>query len=424
VSLRLTLLAAAAALLLAAPSFADDDPPPPPNPVPAPAPVPAPIPILPAKLYVGATEDAAKSVDPLVAKSKMDLARLAGLKAIRLSTVWTPPQTEPGPGELDALRNAAIAGQFNGIRVIISVYQFSRATPTTAAARAQSAAYAASIARAIPSVTDFIVGNEPNLNLFWMPQFSPKGVDLAAPAYEKLLAQTYDALKAVNPQINVIGGSVSPRGQDKANSGRQTHSPTTFIPDLGKAYRLSHRAAPIMDMFAFHPYGDNSSQAPSFAHPNSSSIGIADYGKLVGLLGQAFNGTAQKGSTLPIIYDEYGLDSVIPGEKAALYDSVEPAQTKPISESLQGRRYSEAIGLVACQPNVRIMLLFHVTDEPGLGQWQSGVYYTDDTPKASLGAVRAAADNAVQGCSSASLAPKPKPKKPKKPKPTHKRNYR
>jgi len=422
--LRVTLLAAVAALILAAPVLADDPPPPDPVPVPAPAPEPvppppppAPTPIPAAKLFVGATEDAAKSVDPLVAKTKMDLARLAGLNAIRLSTVWSPPLTEPGPDELKSLQNAAIAGQFNGIRVIISVYQFSRNTPTTAAMRAQFAAYAAAVAKAVPTVTDFIIGNEPNLNLFWMPQFSAKGVDLAAPAYEALLAETYDALKAVNPKINVIGGSVSPRGQDKAKSSRQTHSPTTFIPDLGKAYRLSHRTKPIMDMFAFHPYGDNSSQDPAFAHPKSTSIGIADYTKLVGLLRLAFDGTAQPGSKLPIIYDEYGLDSVIPGDKSSIYNGTEPAQTKPIPESLQGQRYGKAIDMIGCQPNVKIMLIFHVSDEPGLGQWQSGMYYADDTPKASLATVRQASERAASaGCTNASLRPKAAPAVKAKPK--------
>ena len=44
-----------------------------------------------------------------------------------------------------------------------------------------------------------IVGNEPNLNRFWMPQFTPAGRDAAAASYLALLAQTYDAIKAVAP---------------------------------------------------------------------------------------------------------------------------------------------------------------------------------------------------------------------------------
>ena len=59
-----------------------------------------------------------------------------------------------------------------------------------------------------------------------------------------------------------------------------------------------------MDGLAIHPYGDNSSQPPSTAHPNSTSIGIGDYDKLVSLLAQAFDGTAQPGSALPILYGE------------------------------------------------------------------------------------------------------------------------
>ena len=33
------------------------------------------------------------------------------------------------------------------------------------------------------------VGNEPNLNLFWAPQFDPSGGDAAAAGYEQLLAR-------------------------------------------------------------------------------------------------------------------------------------------------------------------------------------------------------------------------------------------
>src|SRR5436853_212091 len=82
------------------------------------------------------------------------------------------------------------------------------------------------LARSLPGVQDVIVGNEPNLNRFWLPQFGPAGEDVAAPAYVQLLAQTYDALKAVSPAIRVWGGAVSPRGGDRPNTGRDTPSPT------------------------------------------------------------------------------------------------------------------------------------------------------------------------------------------------------
>ena len=45
-----------------------------------------------------------------------------------------------------------------------------------------------------------------------------------------------------------------------------------------------------------HPYGDSSSVSPDVLHPLSNTIGIADYAKLVALLGTAFDGTGQPGS--------------------------------------------------------------------------------------------------------------------------------
>ena len=88
----------------------------------------------------------------------------------------------------------------------------SRTTPLTEEARAQFSGYAAAIVRQVPAVRHVIVGNEPNLNRFWLPQFGLDGSNAASPAYLQLLAETYDALKAVSPAVRVYGGAVSPRG--------------------------------------------------------------------------------------------------------------------------------------------------------------------------------------------------------------------
>ena len=229
-------------------------------------------------------------------------------------------------------------------------------------------------------------------------------VDLAAPAYEALLAQTYDTLKSVNPDVNVIGVALSPRGGDKWDSIRQTHSPQTFIADLGKAYRASGRTTPIMDAFAIHPYGENSKLPPTVAHPLNKNIGLADYDKLVSSLGRAFNGTGQPGSTLPIVYDEYGVQSKIPAAKKNVYTNLNaPIAQDTVSEATQAAYYRQAMQMAYCQPNVVGLLIFHVSDEYNAKAWQSGVFYADDTPKSSLLAVRetavAAADGTLASCS-------------------------
>ena len=121
------------------------------------------------------------------------------------------------------------------------------------------------------------------------------------------------------------------------------------------------------------------------------SIGIADYGKLVDLLGRAFGGTAQPGRSLPIVYGEYGVETAIPAAKAALYSGREVVPT--VDESTQAFEYTTAIALAACQPTVELLLLFHLEDEPRLEGLQSGVRYADGTPKSSEPRVETAASS-------------------------------
>jgi hypothetical protein len=239
-------------------------------------------------------------------------------------------------------------------------------------------------------VRDVIVGNEPNLNLFWLPQFAPDGSDAAAVAFERLLARAYDALKEVDEDVNVIGAGLSPRGGDDPDAARQTQSPTRFLLDLGEAYRASGRRRPLMDMLSIHPYGESPRIPPTLEHPSSTSIGIADYRKLVALLGEAFDGTAQRGRDLPIVYGEYGIETRIPSAKAPLYTGTEVVAA--VDEATQARYHAQALGLGACQPTVRMFLFFHVVDESRLEGLQSGVRYADGTPKSSLARVRRAAE--------------------------------
>jgi hypothetical protein len=350
-------------------------------------------------MFIGAAEDAVRSVSFVHAKAKMDLVQLAGFDAVRVTSNWRPRQRQPSAHELLALQNVAAAAQLHGIRVFLSLYHpGSRTTPRTPRARSDFASYAATIAREVPGITHFIIGNEPNLNGFWMPQFNRDGSSASPGAYLGLLADTYDALKAVSPEIEVIGGAVSPRGADNPSSKRHTHSPTRFITELGRVYRASRRTRPVMDAFAFHPYGDHSSQPPEFRHHKlSTRIGLSEYEKLVALLGKAFDGTAQPGSTLPILYDEFGVESRVPRAKARHYFGREPKTTKPVGELTQGNFYRRAVEMAYCQPTVAGILLFHVSDEAPRDRWQSGLFYADDTPKLSFEIVRATVDRIRTG---------------------------
>jgi len=349
-------------------------------------------------MVVGAVEDDARATSLVEAETRMELLRVSGFRAVRITSYWNPGERAPASNEQAILENAATAAARNGVRLYVTVMSpGSRTTPLTEEARAQFSAYAAAIVRQVPTVRHVIVGNEPNLNRFWLPQFALDGSNAASPAYLELLAQTYDALKTVSASVRVYGGAVSPRGNDRPDGIRPTHSPTAFIRDLGLAYRASGRTRPVMDAFVIHPYGDNSSQPPTFAHPLNTTITVADYGKLVALLGEAFDGTAQRGSDLPIVYGEYGVESQIPESKAGLYTGTEPATTRPVPEETQAAYYQQALALAYCQPNVEAMLLFLARDERARATWQSGVYYVDGTAKSSLPRVTAALDRATGG---------------------------
>jgi hypothetical protein len=360
-------------------------------------------------LVLGATEDAVRVPTIAEAKAQMDLLVIAGFHAVRISQVWTPGDTELSEKDRTSLQNVVTAAALDHVQVLTTVMnQGSRTTPLTDEDQADFATFAASIVAEFPELRTFIVGNEPNLNRYWLPQYDEGGGDAAAPAYENLLALTYDAIKAADPTVTVLGGAVSPRGADKPDGLRPTHSPTVFIHDMGQAYRDSGRTDKIMDGFAFHPYEDNSSAAPiTGTHVDSTTIALADYNKLVASLGEAFGDY-----TIPIWYDEFGVESRIPALKKTAYTGTEPTTTKPVTETTQALYYRQALQLTFCQPNVQGIFLFHTVDEKGLGQWQSGVYYADNTPKTSLTAVKTALEETRRGviarCDGMQLPVRPK----------------
>ena len=276
-------------------------------------------------IWVGALEDAVKQPDPATAEVRVALASKAGFNA-----------TWPSRSKRFA-RNVAAAARRHRVRIFLSVFaERPRDVPLTEEEARQFVAFTAALARDLPTVRDFVVWNEPNLNGFWQPQFNELGKDIAAPTYVGLLARTYDGLKGVSARIRVLGGALAPRGADNPNAPRHTQSPTAFIREMGLAYRASGRTKPIMDVFAIHPYLERSAIPPTQRHPLGTSIGIADYEKLVRLLGEAFDGTAQPGSKLPIAYTEFGIQSKIPPSVEAPYTNLQsPIGLDAVDEKTQ-----------------------------------------------------------------------------------------
>jgi hypothetical protein len=339
-------------------------------------------------LVVGAVDDAVRHAGPT-----LDQLTDVGFDAVAITSYWEPGLARPTAAELAILRDLAARADERHLRLFLAVFhRGSATTPLSDETRAQFASYAAAIVRDVPQVRDLIVGNEPNVNRFWLPQFDADGESAAPRDYLALLAGVYDAVKDAEPDVRVWGGALGPRGSDRPNGARPTHSPGTFIRELGRALRASGRTEPVLDGFAFHPYPETASTPPDVPHPNprSRTLGLADIERLQGLLREAF------GRELPVLYSELGIESAIPPAKAPHYEGTE--STRPVDEPTQADFYRRALELAACQESVVGLLVFHSHDEQDLVGYQSGVYYVDGTPKTSLPGVREAIESAQTGC--------------------------
>jgi hypothetical protein len=211
-------------------------------------------------------------------------------------------------------------------------------------------------------------------------------------AYERVLAAAYDGLKAVDPEIRVIGVGLSPRGNDRpgARSNVST-SPVRFIRDLGAAYRASGRRKPVMDLFGFHSYPrfDRDPLARGYTWPNA---GITNLDRIKQAVWDAFHDTAQptfaeNGARsdpdgrppLRFTLDEVGWQAGVPAEARAAYTGRETV--RPATEAAQADIYGDIVDLVACDPAVESLLFFHLIDEHDLDRFQSGLLRADGTRK-------------------------------------------
>jgi hypothetical protein len=299
--------------------------------------------------------------------------------------------------ETAAMDKALPVASANGVTVALRLFP---ATPTVIGSSAQTAkrfaAWAALVARRYPTVKTFVVGNEPNQPRFWRPQFDRRGRQVSAAAAGRMLAATYDALKAMDPGVTVIGLGVSSRGNDRprARSNIST-SPVRFLAALGAWYRKSKRTRPIMDAFSFHPY-PNSNLEPlqkGFQWPNA---GVVNLDRVKVALWDAFNGTAQPtpDEGLPIVLNEVAWQ--VDTSRHTAYTGEE--RVAVTNEQHQANVYAEIVRRASCDPNVSGLSFFAFYDQREREGMQSGLYRVDGTPRAAVGKVTRSIARAGKAC--------------------------
>lgn len=342
---------------------------------------------------VGVVDDAGKYSDN-PGSFFSDLSA-AGLTENRVTVLWDPDNPTAIQDQAFLARSlpAALA---SGIRIVIDVYP-SRAlafATDTDNRIAQFAAYLQAVARLFPQVKDFIVLNEPNQPRFFQPQFggaAPDSPNVSGATAYKVMKAAYDALKAVDPSINVIGLGLSPRGNDRPDAPNNiSTSPVRFLKSFCDAYRADGRTAPVMDQFGFHPYPNPQHQtdAPSVGYqwPNAGVPNL-DRIKQAWQDGCAGIGT-QKDFTNGLTFklDEVGWQVAIPDQYKGLYTGNENVLT--VDEETQATYYGQLLDLFACDSTVNEILLFHLIDETDLDRFQSGLERADGSHRPSYDTVK------------------------------------
>ena len=319
----------------------------------------------------------------------------ANLSTNRWTLAWdsTAPTTIK---ELPFLERAAPMAQAAGVHVLLALYAGTPSPTATQHDATQFCAWAAQVATVASQwgIHDFIVWNEPNTRLYWSPQKDANGNDVAAPAYEGLLAQCYDTIHAADPLANVIAMGLSPRA-----STSESNEPLVFLRDVGKAYRASGRTTPIMDQLSVHPYPNPNAPAdsPDVGYEVTDRYGVPNMDRVKQAVYDAFNGTGQPTTVstglhasstggvltalLTFVVDEIGWQT----DTTKYTQYVNSENVAVVSEQQQADYIKKmAEKYFACDPTVTSVQLFLLADEKyrngkdanGVtlgGGWQSGL---------------------------------------------------
>lgn len=268
--------------------------------------------------------------------------------------------------------------------------------------------------------TDIVVGNEFNQPRFFQPQFTSVLTDckgFSGGAYAALLADAYDALKAVSENINVIT-SVSPRGNDNCHAANNiSTSPVRFIHDMGVAYRASERATaarcrPLADDAGLnvYPRQPTDSLLKGYQWPN---VGIPNLDRFKQAWWDAFHGTCQptfaesgrlaKGTepsaakNVQLRLGEVGWEVAIVPSAQHAYTGRETVQVT--DEAAQAQIYGDVVRRVACDPDVESVQFFLLMDDPQLEiLGQAGLIRADGTKRPAYDAVQRAIAETRAGC--------------------------
>lgn len=338
---------------------------------------------------VGANDDTGKYAADAGASFYAEMAAL-GLRQTVVTVRWLP--SDPlALRERPLLDFTVAAARTAGLDVVFATYPYPPREVEAGIARPEAfGGWLSELAQRYPEVRQFVVGNEPNQPAFWRPQFSA-GRQLSAPAFGPFLAAGYDALKAVDPAIDVVGVGLSPRGNDRPNAKSNiSTSPVRFLAALGAWYRSSGRDLPLMDGLSFHPYPNRATDPLSRGYhwPNA---GFVNLDRIKQAVWDAFAGTAQPTTLdgLQLYLDEVGWQVDTTGLEG--YTGAENVEVT--DEVTQAAVYGELLRRAACDPDIAQVNVFGFRDDVLRTGFQAALYRADGTARSAAFAVQSAIEN-------------------------------
>jgi len=344
---------------------------------------------------VGANDDSAKYAADGGVALYGEMTAL-GLRQTVIGVRFKP--TEPIVIQDKALLDRVIPSALDaGLKVVLAVYPYPpRELEAGLGSPSLFGSYVAGVASVYPEVKQFVVGNEPNQPAFWRPQFAGRA-NASAAGFAPYLAAAYDALKAADPAITVVGVGLSPRGNDRPDAkSNVSTSPVRFLRALGSWYRKSGRTRPLMDAFSFHPYPNRAIDPldRGYSWPNA---GFVNLDRVKQALWDAFHDTEQPTTVegLKLHLDEVGWQVDTAG--LAGYSGRENV---PVTDELtQAVIYGDLIRRAACDPDVASLSFFGFRDDGARTGFQAALQRLDGSPRPAAEAVRAAIAETAAGCS-------------------------
>ena len=247
-------------------------------------------------------------------------------------------------------------------------------------------------AKPLPRVHFWTVWNEPNHMGFIQPQWRRQGSRLVPNGpylYRALVDAAYPAIKGLQPDSTVLVGATSSMGKEHPLSETDGMAPLTFLRALAC---VDAKLRPITsgpcanfkplegDGWSHHPY--ELLHTPDYSdkkHPDYAMIG--DISRLTGTLNRLAAMHRIDPKIRNVWLTEFG------------YESNPPDPIKPFSPTQQAQYINWAEYLAWKNPQVKSFPQFLLQDmgkvsaadaargKRDYGDWQSGLYFNDGTPK-------------------------------------------